>query len=236
MFHTGTSLLSRTVLLGAMTTALLPSAWSSPQDLAHFDAFIRHVRNEAGSGDPERIMDCFLLPHKAEGCCAPVTESCLLDQLGEDAQRMGWKAVGRDVARFADGFVLTDAHGTMTNLHARAAGQYNMLEITGNSVKLRRTAGLDGEVLVLLDQGHFTGTIDKSRWTVSRDGHDWTPVVTEVPGIGKVKGYIGSDYVRPVKSLGDLKLTAQFDGSRWAFTGYERLRKELEFSASPPMP
>ena len=60
--------------------------------------------------------------------------------------------------------------------------------------------------------------------------------MVEVPGIGKVRGYIGSDYVRLGKSQGDVTLTAQYDGQRWALTGYERHRPELAVTRVSPTP
>jgi hypothetical protein len=217
----------------ALSLGLISTAWSAPQDLRHFDDFIHHVRLEAGSGDATRIMDCFSpMVVNEEGCGV----TSIADILGEEAQRFGWKAIGGDVARFADGFVLIDTDGTMMNLHARAAGKNQLLEITGNRVKLRREAGVQGEVIAMLDAGVLHGATDPARWAVMRDGTEWTPVRAEVEGIGKVRGYIGSDYVRSVKGHGDLKLTASYDGTRWALTGYERTRSDLKVTCSHPMP
>lgn len=217
----------------ALSLAFISTAWSAPQDLRHFDDFIHHVRQEAGSGDATRIMDCFsLMVVNEEGCVAvPIA-----DILGEEAQRFGWKAIGSDVARFADGFVLIDTDGTMMNLQARAVGKNQLLEITGNRVKLRREAGDNGEVIALLDAGVLHGATDPARWVVTRDGMEWTPVWAEIEGIGKVRGYIGSDYVRSAKGHGDIKLTASYDGNRWALTGYERSRTDLKVTCSHPMP
>ncbi len=206
---------------------------AAPQDLRNFDDFIHHVRTEAQSGDAERIMDCFADFVVQEEGCEPVA---IGDILGQEAQRFGWKATGRDVARFADGFVLMDTDGTMTNLHARARGQSHLLSILGNRVKLRRSPGLEGEVIALLDQGALPGQLDAGRWTVNRDGTDWTPVRLEHPEFGKVKGYIGSDYVRPTRGHGDLQLTASFDGTRWALTGYDRTRSDLVVNHDCPTP
>ena len=64
----------------------------------------------------------------------------------------------------------------------------------------------------------------------------WTPVIVHVPDMGKVKGYISEDYVRQSTSKGDLKLTARYDGSRWALTGYERIRPELAVKDGVPTP
>lgn len=226
-------LLLRALLLVLFTFTAAQVMWSAPQDLRQFDDFIHHVRQEAASGDAERIFDCFAPLVVAESGCAAVSAS---DALSYDAQRFGWKALGRDVARFADGFVLVHADGTMTNLHARAAGRQRLLEVTGNRIKLRREAGAKGEVIAMLDEGTFLGSEDPARWKVERDGIEWTPVIIEVPNIGKVKGYVGSDYVRSVKGHGDLKLTAQFDGERWALTGYERTRSDLELNCAHPTP
>jgi len=217
----------------ALSLGFISTAWSAPQDLRHFDNFIHHVRQEAGSGDATRIMDCFSLMVVNEEGCGAIP---LADILGEEAQRFGWKAIGEDVARFADGFVLIDTDGTMMNLHARATGKNQLLEITGNRVKLRREAGNGGEVIAMLDAGILHGSTDPARWAVTRDGTEWTPVWAEVEGIGKVRGYIGSDYVRPVKGHGDIKLTASYDGKRWALTGYERTRTDLKVTCSHPMP
>jgi len=226
-------LLLRALLLVLFTFTAAQVMWSAPQDLRQFDDFIHHVRQEAASGDAERILDCFAPLVVEESGCAAVSAA---DALSYDAQRFGWKALGRDVARFADGFVLVHADGTMTNLHARATGQQNLLEVTGNRIKLRREAGAKGEVIAMLDQGTFLGRQDPARWKVERDGIEWTPVIIEVPDIGKVKGYVGSDYVRSVKGHGDLKLTAQFDGERWALTGYERTRSDLGLNCAHPTP
>ena len=210
-------------------TALL----AAPQDLRNFDDFIHYVRTEAHSGDAERIMDCFAAFVVQEEGCEPVA---IGDVLGKEAQRFGWKATGRDVARFADGFVLIDTDGTMTNLQARAKGQSHLLDILGNRVKLRRSPGQDGEVIALLDQGALPGQLDVGRWTVDRDGTTWTPVQLEHPDLGKVKGYIGSDYVRATRGHGDLKLTASYDGTRWALTGYDRTRSDLVVNHDCPTP
>ena len=109
------------------------------------------------------------------------------DALSYDAVRFGWAQVGRDIARFADGFVLVDVDGTMTNLHARAAGQPHYLDILGDRVKFRREAGTDGAIIAMLDMGTLPGAIDPTRWTVTRDGVQWTPVVVQVPDMGKVR-------------------------------------------------
>jgi hypothetical protein len=104
-FHTGA------ILLATLALGLSPKASASPQNLQHFDAFIHHVRQEAQSGQAERILDCFApMVFCEEGCPAQPAS----DILGEEAQRFGWKAIGRDVARYADGFVLVDTDGTMT--------------------------------------------------------------------------------------------------------------------------
>lgn len=223
----------QSIALGILSLLFLPQAWSSPQDLRHFDAFIHHVRQEAASGDPERIMDCFAEKVVTEPGCDAVHKS---DVLGAEAQRFGWTAIGRDIARFSDGFALIDAQGTMSNLHARSAGQNALLEVTGNRVKLRRSAGAGGEVIAMLDKGTFTGKVDGARWVLSRDGVDWTPVVLDVPDVGRVKGYISSDYIRATQGHGDLKLVASFDGKRWALTGYERVRTDLKVTCAHPMP
>ncbi|MDA9863521.1 hypothetical protein N9C70_00460 [Flavobacteriales bacterium] len=225
----------RTTSTAAILIALAAptSAMSSPQDLRDFDDFIHHVRTEAHSGDAERIMDCFAPMVVQEEGCDPVA---IEDILGGEAQRFGWKATGRDVARFADGFVLIDIDGTMTNLHARAMGQSHLLDILGNRVKFRRNPGADGEVIAVLDQGTLPGQLDVGRWTVNRDGTSWTPVRLEHPELGKIKGYIGSDYVRPTNGHGDVKLTASFDGTRWALTGYERTRSDLVVNHDCPKP
>lgn len=222
--------------LGALVAAAmaLPQTTSAaPQDLRHFDDFIHHVRAEAQTGDAERIMDCFAPLVVAEVGCSPQP---IADILSEEAQRFGWLAAGRDIARFADGFVLIDADGTMTNLHARAKGQQHLLDILGNRVKFRRSPGADGEVIALLDEGTLPGTQDAARWKVNRDGTEWTPVCIDLPDFGKVKGYIGSDYVRTSQAHGDLKLTAAYNGERWAITGYERVRTDLDVSHARPKP
>ena len=206
---------------------------AAPQDLRHFDDFIHHVRQEASSGEADRILDCFT-PMMADhdGCVTGATA----DLLGTEAQRFGWKAIGRDVARYADGFVLIDPDGTMCNLHARANGQQHLLEILGNRVKFRRSPGAAGEVMALLDRGFIPGRTDESQWVVERDGIEWTPVAMDHPDLGKIRGYISSDYVRTAPGYGDLKLTARYDGTRWALTGYERSRKELEVTCCGPTP
>ncbi len=225
----------RTTSTAAILIALTApaAAFAAPQDLRNFDDFIHYVRTEARSGDAERIMDCFATLVVQEEGCEPIA---IADILGKEAQRFGWKATGRDVARFADGFVLIDTDGTMTNLHARAKGQNHLLDILGNRVKFRRGPGLDGEVIALLDQGTLPGQMDMSRWTVDRDGTSWTPVRLEHPELGKVKGYIGSDYVRPTQGHGDVKLTASFDGTRWSLSGYERTRSDLVVNHDCPTP
>jgi hypothetical protein len=225
----------RTTSAAAILMALsAPAALSAaPQDLRNFDDFIHYVRTEAHSGDAERILDCFAPMVVQEEGCDPVS---IKDILGLEAQRFGWKATGRDVARFADGFVLVNTDGTMTNLQARAAGQDHLLDILGDRVKFRRGPGLDGEVIALLDRGTLPGALDAGRWTVDRDGTSWTPVRLEHPELGKVKGYIGSDYVRATRGHGDLKLTASFDGTRWAFSGYERTRSDLAVNHDCPTP
>lgn len=211
--------------LFTLSCMLLPwSLLAAPQDLRDFDSFIHHVRQETTSGDPERIADCFAPFVVTEVGCEP---EAFGDALASDALRFGWKQVGRDIARFADGFVLVDVDGTMTNLHARAAGQPHFLDILGDRVKLRREAGAGGAIIAMLDLGTLPGSIDPTRWTVTRDEVQWTPVVVEVPDMGQVRGYIGADYVRQSTSTGDLKLTADYDGTRWALTGYERIRPEL---------
>ena len=218
----------------ALTLLAFPAAaFALPQDLRDFDHFIHHVRLEAKSGDPQRIQDCFATQIVSETGCSPVGFSELF---GPEATRFGWTQVGGDIARFADGFALTNQDGTMVNLHARAKGRSHHLDILGNRVKLRREAGSGGDIIAMLDQGLLPGKIDHTRWEVSRDDVEWTPVLVEVPGIGKVRGYIGSDYVRLGKSQGDLALTAQFDGERWALTGYERIRPELAIRSVPPTP
>ena len=204
-----------------------------PQDLRDFDTFIHHVRTEANSGDPERIADCFAPRIVTEADCPPEPFG---DAFGYDAQRFGWAQVGRDIARFADGFALVDADGTMTNLHARAKGRPNYLEILGDRVKFRREAGNSGAIIAMLDAGTLPGHVDETRWTVTRDGIRWTPVVAIVPDMGKVRGFIGEDYVRQSDTKGDLKLTARYDGRRWALTGYERTRPELAVKDSVPTP
>lgn len=226
---------SRLVLSAFVAAALgLPyTATAAPQDLRNFDDFIHHVRTEAQTGDAERIMDCFAPLVVTEDGCSPQP---IADILSEEAQRFGWLAAGRDIARFADGFVLIDADGTMTNLHARAKGQQHLLDILGNRVKFRRSPGADGEVIALLDEGTLPGNPDAARWKVIRDGTEWTPVCIDLPDFGRVKGYIGSDYVRTSKGHGDLKLTAAYDGERWAITGYERDRTDLSVSHAHPMP
>jgi len=204
----------RSALLLLIASPLLLSA--APQDLRDFDDFIRHVRTEAESGHPERIADCFAPLIVAEDGCEPVPFG---DAFGYDAQRFGWAQVGRDIARFADGFALVNADGTMVNLHARAAGRAHYLDILG-----------------MLDEGTLPGHIDETRWTLTRDGVRWTPVVAIVPGMGKVRGYVGEDYVKQSNSQGDLKLTAQYDGQRWALTSYERTRPELAVKDGVPTP
>ena len=208
-------------------------AEAAPQDLRHFDDFIHHVRQEAQSGDAERIADCFAPFIVTADECEPERFG---DALGPDAMRFGWSQVGRDIARFADGFVLVDVDGTMTNLHARAAGHVHCLDILGNRVKFRREAGSSGDVMAILDAGTLPGSVDPTRWTVTRDGVRWTPVVLHVPEMGKLRGYIGEDYVRPSKSSGDVKLTARYDGQRWALTGYQRTRPELAVKSGVPKP
>lgn len=226
-FHAGA------ILLATLALGLSPKASASPQNLQHFDAFIHHVRQEAQSGQAERILDCFApMVFCEEGCPAQPAS----DILGEEAQRFGWKAIGRDVARYADGFVLVDTDGTMTNLQARANGKQSLMEITGNRVKFRRAAGLEGEVIAVLDRGTFPGRQDAARWKLNRDGTEWTPVILEIPDFGQIKGYIGGDYVRPVPGFGDVQLTAAFDGDRWALTGYQRTRTDLEVSCDHPTP
>jgi len=206
---------------------------AAPQDLRDFDTFIHHVRQEAASGDPLRIGDCFSSHIEQEDGCGAVST---MELLGEDAQRFGWKALGRDIARFADGFVLIDTEGTMTNLHARARGQHHLIEILGDRVKFRRDAGSSGAVIAMLDQGALPGRFDASRWTVVRDGTEWTPVIADIPGFGQVRGYIGSDYVREANGQGDLNLTASYDGTRWALTGFERERNDLKMECAHPTP
>lgn len=221
----------RSALLLLIASPLLLSA--APQDLRDFDDFIRHVRTEAESGHPERIADCFAPLIVAEDGCEPVPFG---DAFGYDAQRFGWAQVGRDIARFADGFVLVNADGTMVNLHARAAGCAHYLDILGDRVKLRREAGSTGAIIAMLDEGTLPGHIDETRWTLTRDGVRWTPVVAIVPGMGKVRGYVGEDYVKQSDSQGDLKLTAKYDGQRWALTSYERTRPELAVKDGVPTP
>lgn len=222
------------LLLTPLALVALPLlAEAAPQDLRDFDDFIRHVRSEAESGDPERIADCFASLILTEADCAPEPFG---DALGYDAQRFGWKQLGRDIARYADGFALVDADGTMTNLHARAAGKPHYLDILGNRVKFRREAGNAGDIIAMLDTGTLPGRIDETRWTLTRDGVRWTPVVAHLPGMGKVRGYIGEDYVKQSDSQGDLTLTAQYDGQRWALTGYERHRPELAVKDGSPTP
>ena len=221
----------RSALLLLIASPLLLSA--APQDLRDFDDFIRHVRMEAGSGHPERIADCFAPLIVAEDGCDPVPFG---DAFGYDAQRFGWAQVGRDIARFADGFALVNADGTMVNLHARAAGRAHYLDILGDRVKLRREAGSTGAIIAMLDEGTLPGHIDETRWTLTRDGVRWTPVVAIVPGMGKVRGYVGEDYVKQSDSQGDLKLTAKYDGQRWALTSYERTRPELAVKDGVPTP
>ena len=216
--------------------SLLMFPWilsASPQDLRDFDAFVHHVRMEANSGNPERIADCFAALIVSDTQCAPEPFG---DVMEYDAQRFGWSQLGEDIARFADGFVLVDADGTMTNLHARAAGQSHYLDILGDRVKFRREAGNQGSIIAMLDSGVLPGHIDKTRWTVTRNGVKWTPVVATIPEMGKVKGYIGEDYVKQAKTKGDVKLSAQFDGQRWALTGYERTRSELAIKDFLPKP
>lgn len=208
-------------------------AAAAPQDLREFDTFIHHVRSEARSGDPERIADCFAPLIVTEADCAPEPFS---DALGYDAQRFGWTQLGRDIARYADGFALVDVDGTMTNLHARAAGKAHYLDILGNRVKFRREAGSRGDIIAMLDEGPLPGHVDDTRWTVTRDAVKWTPVVAYLPGMGKVRGYIGEDYVQESDSRGDLTLTAQYDGQRWALIGYERHRPELTLQCGQPTP
>ena len=225
--------------LSPLLCPLLPflmSPWilsASPQDLRDFDAFIHHVRIEANSGNPERIADCFATLIVSDAQCGLEPFDNVMDY---DAQRFGWSQLGEDIARFADGFVLVDSDGTMANLHARAAGQSQYLDILGDRVKFRREAGSEGSVIAILDSGTLPGQIDETRWTVTRDGLKWTPVVAIIPDMGKVKGYIGEDYVTEAKTQGDLKLTAQFDGRRWALTGYQRTRSELALKDVRPKP
>lgn len=222
------------LLCPLFTLVLAPPVLSaSPQDLRDFDAFIHHVRVEANSGDPERISDCFSDLIASGPQCDPIPFG---DVIGYDAKRFGWGQLGQDIARFADGFVLVDADGTMTNLHARAAGQSHYLHILGEGVKFRREAGNHSSIIAMLDAGTLPGQIDETRWTVTRDGVKWTPVVAIIPDMGKVKGYIGQDYVKQANTQGDLKLTAQFDGHRWALTGYDRTRPELAFKDVLPKP
>ena len=90
--------------------------------------------------------------------------------------------------------------------------------------------------MAILDAGTLPGSVDPTRWTVTRDGVRWTPVVLHVPEMGKLRGYIGEDYVRPSKSSGDVKLTARYDGQRWALTGYQRTRPELAVKSGVPTP
>lgn len=223
--------IGRSALLLLISSPLLLSA--APQDLRDFDDFIHHVRTEAGSGHPERIADCFAPLIVAEDGCEPVPFG---DAFGYDAQRFGWAQIGRDIARYADGFALVNADGTMVNLHARAAGRPHYLDILGDRVKLRREAGSAGAIIAMLDEGTLPGHIDETRWTLTRDGVRWTPVVTIVPGMGKVRGYVGEDYVKQSDSQGDLKLTAKYDGQRWALTSYERIRPELAVKDGVPTP
>lgn len=225
------------VLRNAMlSSCCIGASWclsAAPQDLRDFDGFIHHVRQEAGSGEAERILDCFAATLATSDGCG---EANTLDLLGTEAQRFGWKVLGRDLARFADGFVLIDADGTMANLHARAHGQQHLLEVLGDRVKFRRSPGADGEVIAMLDRGFIPGRVDEGRWVVERNGIQWTPLTLDHPELGKIKGFIGSDYVRPSLAHGDVRLTARYDGSRWALTGYERMRKELEVTCCGPMP
>lgn len=217
-----------------LSVLLAPAAvLAAPQDLRDFDNFIHHVRSEASSGDPMRIQDCFAASISNEPNCAPVGFGELL---GSEATRFGWKQIGRDIARFADGFVLVNADGTMTNLHARAKGKSHHLDILGDRVKLRREAGEGGSIIAMLDMGILPGKVDATRWAVNRDDVEWTPVIVDVPDIGRVRGYIGSDYVKVAKSQGDLSLTAKFDGTRWAITGYERDRPALALKGAFPKP
>ena len=206
---------------------------ATPQDLRHFDDFIHHVRQEAASGVPERIADCFAAQIETEYGCTPED---LGEALGADALRFGWSQVGQDIARFADGFVLIDPDGTMANLHARAAGHPHYLDILGDRVKFRREAGMDGSVMALLDVGTLPGAIDHSKWTVTRDGVQWTPVVAQVPEMGQVHGYICADYVRQADSQGNVKLKARFDGQRWALVGYQRTRSDRPVNVAETKP
>lgn len=223
-----------TFTLSTLSLLFVPLlAMAAPQDLRDFDDFIHHVRSEAQSGDPERIADCFAPFILTEDGCDPEPFG---DALGYDAQRFGWTQLGRDIARYADGFALVDVDGTMTNLHARAAGKAQYLEVLGNRVKFRREAGSAGDIIAMLDEGPLPGHVDDTRWTVTRDAVKWTPVVAYLPGMGKVRGYIGEDYVKESDSRGDLKLTAQYDGKRWALTGYERHRPELALKRGEPTP
>lgn len=226
-------MLHRFSLLTALPLFLPVSLLASPQDLRDFDTFIHHVRQETQSGDPERIADCFAPFVVTEEGCEPEPIS---DALASDAMRFGWKQIGKDIARYADGFVLIHADGTMTNLHARAVGQSHYLDILGDRVKLRREAGADGAIIAMLDFGTIPGSFDPTRWTLTRDEVQWIPVVVDVPNMGKVRGYIGEDYVRQAASKGDLKLTARYDGSRWALTQYERVRPELAIKGGSPRP
>lgn len=206
---------------------------AAPQDLRDFDAFIHHVRQEAASGDPLRIGDCFASHIDVGEDCGAVST---MELLGEDAQRFGWHALGRDIARFADGFVLIDTDGTMANLHARARGQQHLIEVLGDRVKFRRDPGASGAVIAMLDRGALPGRFDAARWAVMRDGTEWTPVIADIPGFGQVRGYIGSDYVREAQGQGDLNLTASYDGTRWALTGFGRERNELRMDCAHPTP
>ena len=231
--HNASSMTHSPLLPMALALLMPATLFAAPQDLRDFDTFIHHIRQETASGQPERIADCFAPMVITEDGCEPETFD---DALAPDALRFGWKQVGADIARFADGFVLVNVDGTMTNLHARAAGQPHYLDILGDRVKLRREAGSNGAIIAMLDLGTIPGAIDPTRWTVTRDDVQWTPVIVHVPDMGKVKGYIGEDYVRQSTSKGDLKLTARYDGSRWALTGYERIRPELAVKDGAPTP
>ena len=126
----------------------------------HFDAFIHHVRTRSAVGGCRAHLWTVLRRWsfvQEEGCRAPSASKTSWEL---EAQRFGWKATGRDVARYRGWLRLwLTTDGTMTNLQARACGTGPpLMDITGRPREVSaRQPGLDGEVIAVLDRGTLPG-------------------------------------------------------------------------------
>lgn len=207
----------KALLFMAIAGTQLPPATEPPIE-AQFDAFVDLFHMALASDDATlygAFFDDSVTWQQSNGTSEQLSRDQTLTRLRDLNVE---PALLRQISR---GFVMQDhtADPTFVAVHNQMQAPV-LMHIEINALRVRRLPGTSSDVLCVLRQGWYSGSIDTNMPAFCDPGNglEWLQVEVHHPDMGRVKGFVASDYLTLHEKQGPSSMTIARIGDQWRIT------------------